>query len=95
MNVKNEILRILAHHISLETYQVFLFGSRASGKAKKWSDYDIGIKGQQKLSYSTLSKIESNLEESDIPYQVDIIDLNRVSEKFLELALKNKQLWTT
>lgn len=95
MNIKQEILKILARHLSLEAHRVFLFGSRASGRAKKWSDFDIGIEGKSSIPLKTLTQIEVDLEESDIPYIVQVVDFNRVSDKFKNFALNNIQLWTT
>lgn len=95
MDTKQEILKIIARHLPLENYRVFLFGSRALNRAKKWSDFDIGIEGKSSIPLKTLAKIEVDLEESDIPYIVEVVDFNRVSDKFKNFALNNIQLWTT
>ena len=41
-----EIKKIIFQFLNPKEYQVFIFGSRAKGKAKKYSDYDIGILGK-------------------------------------------------
>lgn len=40
---EQEIRDIIFQFLNPEKYKVFIFGSRAIGKAKKFSDYDIGI----------------------------------------------------
>lgn len=54
--------------------KVFLFGSRATGKYREYSDIDILVRGffseEQK---ELVSKIKELLEESNFPYIVDIV----------------------
>jgi uncharacterized protein len=70
-----------------EKYDVFIFGSRATGEAGKFSDYDIGIIGTDPVPSSKKVLIEEALEESNIPYKVDIVDFSLVSPEFREIAL--------
>ena len=81
----SEVKKIIAKYIDPEQNTVFVFGSRALGTASKFSDYDIGIEGM-KLSPTTYFDLESEFEESDIPYTVDIVDFNNVSENFRRVA---------
>jgi hypothetical protein len=47
---------------------------------------DIAIDGHgKKLDFSTECAIKGDLEESDIPYRVDIIDLNAITLQFRQL----------
>ncbi len=70
--------------------RVFMFGSRATGKNRRWSDVDIGISGNQKIAGSKLVEIESDLSESDIPYLVEIVNFQSVSTEFAKVALSSK-----
>lgn len=83
--IKNSVRKYLD-----TSYQVFLFGSRAEGKNRQWSDADIGILGQQKVPNDKLVEIESVLSESDIPYLVDIVDFKSVTPEFAKIALSSK-----
>lgn len=69
-------------------YQVFVFGSRAKGQARRWSDVDVGILGGERVPLSALGLINEELENSDIPFKVDVVDFSRVSKGFREEALK-------
>lgn len=81
------IKKIILEFVDQKTYQLFLFGSRASGQARKFSDFDIGIKGKKLLPLKTIALIKEALEDSDLPFEVDVIDLARATEKFKKMAL--------
>ena len=88
-----KIKEILFNNIPAKKYRVFMFGSRVKGKNRKFSDFDIGILGEQEVKLQVLNRIEEELEESDIPYKVDIVDFKKVSEKFRRVALANTKKW--
>lgn len=97
MNTKQAeeaIQKIIFKHLSPEEHQVFLFGSRAGGTSRQWSDYDIGILGKKELPPVTKVQIEGELEESDIPYAVDVVDFALVSDKFKKIALRKVKIWS-
>lgn len=63
------IRQILADYSEIE--QAILYGSRAKGGHKKGSDIDLTLIGEN-LDHRLLSEIARRLEESTIPYQVDL-----------------------
>jgi len=85
--VEKEIKEIIFRFLNPKEYQVFIFGSRATGKAKKYSDYDVGIWGKKRVPSHIMVLIEEAFEESDLPYKVDIVDFSLVSSKFKKIAL--------
>ena len=72
-----EILRRALHD---KACAVYLFGSRADGTNTAVSDYDIAVLGDN-LSRE-LSLARELLEESTIPFKVDVVDLNVTSAEF-------------
>ena len=70
-------------------HKVFVFGSRASGSNRRFSDVDIGIEGDQPLILKTRSQIAGEFEESDFPYRVDIVDFSQVGSSFKQLSKKH------
>lgn len=62
--------------------QVVLFGSRAQGKAKSRSDFDLGVVGDTPLPLVDFFAIEDMLDELPTLYRIDWVDLARVSERF-------------
>ncbi len=87
--VKSIVLR----NIDLDNYKVFLYGSRASQKYSHSADIDIGIMGNRPIERGVIKKINKELEETDIPYHIDIKDFFSVDEKFKEVALKEIIIW--
>jgi len=62
---------------------VYVFGSRAKNCAKPYSDLDLAIDlNGQKLDLSALAKLKSSFEETTIPYKIDVVDLNSISDEF-------------
>ena len=61
--------------------KIYLFGSRVKGTAKEYSDIDIALDSKN-LNENILLKIQNEFENSTLPYEVDIADLNNISETF-------------
>ncbi len=57
--------------------KIYLFGSRARGDESMHSDIDIAIDGDA-LS-SRISQARFALEESLVPYKIDLVDLSKAS----------------
>ena len=66
--------------------RVYLFGSRVRGTAYQGSDADIAVVADEDVSLA-LSQVRTILEESTIPYKIDLVDLNRTSPDFQEQVL--------
>lgn len=88
----SQIKEIIFSVIDKNEYKVFLFGSRAAKKSKNYSDVDIGILGKKPLGVEYY-KIINLIEQSTIPYEVDIVDFALVDDKFKEIALQEIELW--
>jgi predicted nucleotidyltransferase len=78
----------------LPSVKIYLFGSRARGDYKSTSDVDIALDAGEKIDLYTLSLIKEEIEESIIPFTVDVVDLYNVSEDFKKNILKDGKLWT-
>ncbi len=81
--------KIVLKNIDTDKYFVFLFGSRADKSCQFNSDVDIGIIGEKPLG-KLYYKIIDELENSLIPYTIEIVDFSQVSEEFKKKVLKGK-----
>ena len=80
------ILQVLQKNIPQEDAKFYIFGSRAKGNYKEYSDIDIAVKlGKETLSADVLGKILIEFSDSTLPYEVDIVDLNAIDDKFKNL----------
>ena len=84
------IKNILKNHIS--NGKVYIFGSRVKDTNKKFSDIDIAIDINRKLTLNEMSRLKDDFEESDLIYITDIIDYNAVSDSFRNIIDNEKIL---
>lgn len=87
------VLGILRKHLPADV-RVWVFGSRADWTTKDSSDLDLALEGDSALDYGTIVALETAFEESKLPYKVDIIDLNQVSDSFRRIVGAQKILLT-
>ncbi|MCL2837933.1 MAG: restriction endonuclease subunit S [Oscillospiraceae bacterium] len=77
------ILNIIKKHTP--NYDVLAFGSRYKWTNTETSDLDLALIGEDKIGYSVISKIKEDFMESDLPFKVDVIDYNAISESFKKI----------
>jgi uncharacterized protein len=82
-----EVRRILAALVPHA--QAWLFGSRANGAAKEFSDVDIALEAEGPLDLGILAALDLEFAESDLPMKVDVVDLARVDASFRALIERN------
>ena len=80
---------ILRKHL-LFSAKVWVFGSRADWTTKNSSDLDLALEGESKMDYKIISALEDGFEESDLPYAVDVVDINAVGSKFKQIIKKQR-----
>ena len=74
--------------------RAFLFGSRATGRARIGSDYDIALDSEQGIERQIRRAMDA-LETSTIPFMVDLVDLAVADAEFRAKALREGiVLWT-
>ena len=61
---------------------VHVFGSRAGGDPKPWSDLDLALEGPAPLPLALMAELAEAFDESDLPWKVDLIDRSSVSDEF-------------
>jgi len=75
---------ILAEHLPPEV-RVWVFGSRATGRAWRYSDLDLAIDAGRRLTLDELAILAEAFSESDLPYKVDVVDWHAIDDRFREL----------
>ncbi|MBU4360534.1 nucleotidyltransferase domain-containing protein [Candidatus Parcubacteria bacterium] len=69
--------------------KVFVFGS--SLNKDHFGDLDLGIMGN--VEDKDIWRLKDDFKDSTLPYFVDIINFNKVSENFKNNIFNNKILW--
>ena len=72
-------------------YQLFLFGSRATGAHDDKADIDVGILPEKSLMPVQIQNIKDKIFEIPTLLKIDFIDFSMVSDDFKSVALKNIQ----
>lgn len=68
--------------------RVGVFGSRATGSAKPWSDIDLALAGPEQLSLSLLAELREAFDKSELGPKVDLVDRACVSDEFDQIIEK-------
>jgi predicted nucleotidyltransferase len=90
--VKDKVITIITSELG-SNVGIFLFGSRSQNMNKTFSDFDIGIIDSMPIERHKIAKIREALEESTIPYKIDLVDFHSVSPTFKAIALESIQIW--
>jgi predicted nucleotidyltransferase len=63
--------------------KVFAFGSRVHGRnLKPFSDIDLCLRGDKPVTAEVMMKIRNELEDSMLPFKVDVVDWATLSPEF-------------
>lgn len=76
-----EVRAILAAHLP-PGVTAGVFGSRAGGTPKPWSDLDLVLAGPEPLPLSLIAALLEAFDESALPWKVDLVDRRMVSAPF-------------
>lgn len=77
------VQNILRKHLPAE--KVMVFGSRAKGTPKPFSDLDLCIMNKQPLPLQQLSLLKEDFSESDLPFRVDIVEWATITPEFKKI----------
>lgn len=84
-----KIVQDIVKRVLPEGTRVFVFGSRVEGTTKRASDLDLAIEASTPLSFRESAILADAFEESDLPYKVDVVDLQTAGAAFGEHVRKN------
>ena len=64
--------------------QVWVFGSRATGKARPFSDLDLLVTQPPKLTWAQRADLSDAFEESALPFLVDVVPISELAPGFAQ-----------
>ncbi|MBV8778830.1 MAG: nucleotidyltransferase substrate binding protein [Alphaproteobacteria bacterium] len=86
------VLDILRAHLPPGA-QAWVFGSRAAGRARRYSDLDLAVDAGRRLTLDEAAILREAFDERDLPYRVDLVDWRAVGADFRRLiAGQRRQL---
>lgn len=80
----------LREHLG-EATPIYLFGSRTRGDAAWNADYDLWIDAE--VPRAVLTAIEEEIEESFVPFEVDLVTTAQLAGAFGERVRKEAKPW--
>ncbi len=75
------VVALLRAHLPPAT-RVWVFGSRATGRAGRWSDLDLAVDAGRRLSLDEQAALAEAFSESDLPFTVDVVDWQAAGDRF-------------
>jgi len=90
---KEKIIEIIKKHVPICT--IYLFGSRARSTNSPGSDIDLAIKAPQTIDRHILCTIKEEIDDINIPFFIDLVDLMQADEAIKSQIIKDGVLWST
>ncbi len=85
-----EVIAILEKQVP--DCEVRAFGSRVNGTARKHSDLDLMLNGEERLDWRRIESLKDVFSESDLPIMVDVIDRHAIGDAFREIAERDSEV---
>ena len=84
----------IAHKVLKEPLELWAYGSRVTGQAHDCSDLDIVVRTQSKepLPISQMTDFQEALEESNIPFIVQVFDWAKLPQTFHQNILQDYEV---
>ena len=70
--MENRHLAIIKQILAKYPYKFYAYGSRVKGTARKFSDLDLCY--QENIPSYKVVEIEGKLEESDLPFRIELVN---------------------
>jgi predicted nucleotidyltransferase len=73
------------------TVKAWVFGSRATGRARPYSDLDILISSAAPLDWRARADLQDAFEASNLPFRVDVVEEARLAPSLAPRVLAERQ----
>jgi uncharacterized protein len=88
-----ELRRMVLDALGGHDAAVSLFGSCARDAARQHSDIDIAILPRDQLPSGFFAQLEADIEDSTIPYDVDLVDLRHADPALVAEVQREGVKW--
>ena len=83
------VLAVLRAQLPRAT-KAWVFGSRATGRARRYSDLDLAIDAGRRLTLDETASLAEAFDECDLPYRVDLVDWHAIDDGFRPLIAADR-----
>jgi predicted nucleotidyltransferase len=88
-----ELRRMVVDALGDREAEIWLFGSCARDDARQHSDIDIAILPHEPLPAAFLAELAADIEDSPVPYDVDLLDLRHADPALAEEVRREGIKW--
>jgi uncharacterized protein len=88
-----ELRRLVLAALGNHDAAVYLYGSHARGDIRHASDIDIAILPRGKLPRGFFADLAEVIEESTVPFDVDLVDLREVAPSLRQEVVRTGIKW--
>ena len=90
---RRSVLNILRANLPPST-KVWVFGSRATGRARRYSDLDLAIDAGRPLTLDEIAALAEAFSDSDLPYKVDVVDWRNIEDRWRQTIMAERMALT-
>jgi predicted nucleotidyltransferase len=83
------VLNILRAHLPPST-KAWVFGSRTTRRARRYSDLDLAIDAGRKLTLDEIAQLSEAFSDSDLPYRVDLLDWHDIDDRWRQTIVAER-----
>ena len=91
LNILKSILEI--HLAEYPNARIFVFGSRATGLHRKYSDLDLWLEADTQISNETIQNLHDKFSDSDLSIMIDLVTPESCLEEYRANINEHKKLW--
>ena len=88
-----EALTIIRRYVPVSLARLWLFGSRARGDHRRWSDIDVAVDPVGPLPAGWLADVRDALAESNLLLDVDLVDLSEAGDALAAVIRREAVPW--
>lgn len=89
---KNKVVGILK--VLFPNCKVYLYGSRARGTFREFSDIDLAVDTGPNKERLNIEEAKGVFDNLNIPYKIDLVDLNYIQKSLKDIISKEGKLWS-
>jgi predicted nucleotidyltransferase len=83
------VLNILRANLPASA-KICVFGSRATGRARRYSDLDLAIDIGRPMTLDETAALAEAFSDSDLPYRVDLVDWQEVDSRWRQKIMAER-----
>jgi predicted nucleotidyltransferase len=80
------VLNVLRAHLPA-SIKAWVFGSRTTGRARRYSDLDLAIDAGRLLTLDEIARLTEAFTDCDLPYRVDVVDWHDIDDRWRQMIL--------